>query len=309
MLMKTGPTDYKIFKTVRETIYGRVSFAKCDKLGTDVAVKRSRLYLLEDPMSLENPRQEARFLRQLQEAGGHPNVLRYYDDFEDRDSGYHWMTTEKLTGGELFDIVAPLRGKGLGEELSKKYFSQMLDGLSFIHDQGIAHLDLSPENIGFGEDGKIRIIDFGLSRYISAATAPESKFPGGCNKPGKLGYMSPEIAAGSNFDGKESDIWSAGVVLFIMLTGYPPFETACGVDKRFHLIINGKLRSLLDSWKLSHLFSDDAKDLLQKMLSPANKRPSIKEIRAHPWMASGEESTKIPALDTQKILKTDSSDA
>ena len=105
---------------------------------------------------------------------------------------------------------------------------------------------------------------------------------------GKHNYMSPEIFLNSEpFDGFAVDLWAAGVILYIMLTGFPPYDSAHRSDQRFDLIVTGNLVRQLKSWGI-HL-SDEAGDLLQRMLQlHPRDRLTLAEVMAHPWVVSGE---------------------
>lgn len=104
---------------------------------------------------------------------------------------------------------------------------------------------------------------------------------------GKWIYMSPEIYQNSDpFDGFAVDMWAAGVILFLMLTGFPPWERACPTDERFHYMTAGYLVQMLTEWEIG--LSSDAMDLLQRMLFLDPKdRLSLDQVRAHPWMVNG----------------------
>ena len=100
-------------------------------------------------------------------------------------------------------------------------------------------------------------------------------------------YMSPEIYRDEEpFDGFAVDMWAAGVILFLMLTGFPPWERACQTDERFHYMSSGYLVQMLTEWDIG--LSSDAMDLLQRMffLDPKD-RLSLEQVRAHPWMVNG----------------------
>lgn len=104
---------------------------------------------------------------------------------------------------------------------------------------------------------------------------------------GKWIYMSPEIYKNSEpFDGFAVDMWAAGVILFLMLTGFPPWERACATDERFHYMTTGYLVQMLTEWEIG--LSSDAMDLLQRMLFFDPKdRLSLDQVKAHPWMVNG----------------------
>jgi serine/threonine protein kinase len=116
---------------------------------------------------------------------------------------------------------------------------------------------------------------------------------------GKHNYMSPEVAANNDpFDGFAIDLWAAGVILYIMLTGFPPYDQANRTDQRFELIVTGRLMEQLRNWDI--MLSDDAGDLLQKMLQlhPKN-RPTLAEVLAHPWVTN--KDVEIPSPEESPL--------
>lgn len=111
---------------------------------------------------------------------------------------------------------------------------------------------------------------------------------------GKHNYMSPEIFANAdNFDGFAIDLWATGVILYIMLTGFPPYDQASVTDQRFELIVTGRLVEQLHNWDI--FVSDEAGDLLQSMLQlDPRDRPTLAQLMAHPWVARGEVQAPPP---------------
>lgn len=164
---------------------------------------------------------------------------------------------------------------------------------------GVCHRDLSLENVLVSNENCL-IIDMGMCLRVPYSDPARQgnvtdvtrgtirrliKPQGVC---GKHNYMSPEIFANTNaFDGFSIDLWAAGVILYIMLTGFPPYDQASQTDQRFDLIVNGNLIRQLESWDIR--LSQDAGDLLQSMLQvdPID-RLTLAEIMAHPWVTTGE---------------------
>lgn len=103
-------------------------------------------------------------------------------------------------------------------------------------------------------------------------------------KPGKLGYMSPELFASLPFYGHLSDVYAMGVVLFIMLTGVPPYQSPAIADQRFKLIYEGQIGKLLTAWNMPNIMSRAARDLLSRMMCPPEQRLNIQQVLAHPFV-------------------------
>ena len=190
-------------------------------------------------------------------------------------------------------------------------------GLENLQSAGVCHRDMSLENLLVHQNGAL-IIDLGMclrvplrddasalaatmsgmnmngsnlqnssNIFVNGRAAPRNliKPQGTC---GKWIYMSPEIYLNREpFDGFAVDMWAAGVILFLMLTGFPPWERACATDERFKYMTAGYLVQMLTEWELG--LSSDAMDLLQRMLFLDPKdRLSLDQVRAHPWMVTGQ---------------------
>lgn len=206
------------------------------------------------------------------------------------------------SGGELFDVLE--KKNRFSEPEARYWMRQLLKGLSFLKRWGICHRDLSLENL-LVQDGNVLIIDMGMCLrvpYVNA-TAVENHFatPSNHNQQqqnlqrylllpqgvcGKWHYMSPEVCSNQlPFDGPAVDLWAAGVILFLMLTGYPPWNRPELTDTRFKYMTNGYLVQMLIEWQVG--LSADAMDLLQRMfwLDPTD-RLSLEQVCAHPWMTA-----------------------
>ena len=215
----------------------------------------------------------------------HPNVIKFYEIFE--DERHINIIMENCSGGDLFqNIIAKLsRGEPFTEKEVVPIFKQIMSAISFCHSQGICHKDLKPENILFlnnKPDSPIKIIDFGLSkifgeiRPLMRGNKIEKNTIG--SRLGTAYYSSPEVLQG-NYDNK-CDIWSCGVILYIMLCGYPPFDGENEQDI-FKAISRKKFFFPEDEWKS---ISDDAKDLIKHMICDADKRYNADNVLAHQWV-------------------------
>jgi serine/threonine protein kinase len=175
---------------------------------------------------------------------------------------------------------------GVGIENSRHYFKQIAEGMSFLHRNNVVHLDLSLENVLLTADYRVKICDFGVARVVP----PDFRFnvlstddyTG--TRPGKIAYMAPEVFASEPYSGKAADVFTLGVDLFILLTGVSPYSSPTPTDQRFHLIVNGHLDRLLEAWQLTHLVPPGAIDLLTHMLAPENRRFTVEQVLAHPWL-------------------------
>lgn len=173
-------------------------------------------------------------------------------------------------------------------------------GIDFLQSRGVCHRDLSLENILVHNENSL-IIDMGMCLRIPYTADPQNpnattdvtrgsmrrlmRPDGTC---GKHNYMSPEVFANNEaFDGFAIDLWSVGVILYIMLTGFPPYDQASLADPRFEVIVSGRLVDQLHEWGVR--LSDDIGNLLQNMLQldPRN-RLTLEQIARHPWVMFGD---------------------
>ena len=201
----------------------------------------------------------------------HPNIVRVYEYYECH--GVVFIVMELMNGGELFDKIVEY--EHYTEKQASEAFRPIVDAVRYCHKLGIVHRDLKPENLlylkeGEEEDNPIKIADFGLSQHIDINKTLSSKV-------GTAYYVPPEILAGKY--NEKCDIWSAGVILYILLSGDPPFNASS--DN----LIYAKIRKIDysfpdDKWK--HI-SKEAKDLISKMLIKEDSRLSASQVLEHPW--------------------------
>jgi calcium-dependent protein kinase len=206
----------------------------------------------------------------------HPNIIKLYEVYE--DNRYIFLIMEECSGGELFDrIIERINSKNMfTEKEAAAMFKQMMSAICYCHSQNICHRDLKPENLLFlnnKSDSPLKVIDFGLSKIFTSKT--ENKMT---TKVGTAYYVSPEVLQG-NYDEK-CDIWSSGVILYILLCGDPPFNG--GNDNEIYRKIQAKKFSFP-----SHQWdkvSKDAKDLIKNMLCDPSVRFSAEDVLNHTWV-------------------------
>ncbi|CEP02993.1 non-specific serine/threonine protein kinase [Plasmodiophora brassicae] len=281
---KSDLSAYEPVKTLRKTLQGSVVLMRHRSTGVRYAVKIAQKRLVNAGRSLsgvrvcENIQQEVALLRDLSRTPC-ANIIQMADCIEDDDR--YIVVMEYAARGELFDFVEE-RGM-LTEPKARQIFAGVVHGLESMHNRSICHLDLSLENILLADDATPKICDLGLARRLPPASG--APFQGSIStRPGKLSYMAPEVYVGRDFHGTQADVWSLGIVLFIMLFGFPPFEIADSSDIRYDFMQRRGLRALLDEWKLGSHVSRDALDLLAAILRPAHSRITLAGIMRHPWM-------------------------
>lgn len=208
----------------------------------------------------------------------HPNIIKLYEVFEDKR--YVYLVMEECTGGELFDkIIDRLQNDSIfTEKEAAKIFKQMMMAIAYCHKEGICHRDLKPENLlllNKKDDTNIKIIDFGLSNIFIDKKGVEIKMT---SKVGTAYYVSPEVLSG-NYD-KSCDIWSAGVILYILLCGDPPFNGA-NDNEIYKKIKTKKFGYTNPLWSN---VSNDAKELINMMLSEPDVRPTAEDVLQNSWV-------------------------
>ncbi|CCH40648.1 Serine/threonine-protein kinase [Wickerhamomyces ciferrii] len=207
---------------------------------------------------------------------GHPNIIKLLDFGTDRN--WLYIAMELATGGDLFDKIEP--DIGVDEEISHFYFKQLINSIDFIHSKGIAHRDIKPENILLDAQGNLKIADFGLAAVFRKSRAGEKRL---CYTPcGSAPYMAPELVSGNGYDPEYADIWSCGIVLFVLLSGETPWEEPTKADPFFRHFSANDGKILTEPW---NKFSPMVLSLLRLILKiSVDKRGKIDQLRKHIWV-------------------------
>ncbi|KAG7165109.1 serine/threonine-protein kinase Chk2-like isoform X2 [Homarus americanus] len=273
---------YTITRTLGEGNFGEVKLAykqgTLERCAVKILKKRGSQLLLNNIKQINN---EIELLQSVD----HPCIIRLQDVIETPEKMYIIM--ELAEGGELFDRLAA-NGR-LPEATVKFYFFQLALAVQYLHMKSITHRDIKPENILLATDEeytRVKLTDFGLSKLAVDA----SQMTTFCGTPT---YIAPELL---QFEGlsynKKVDLWSLGVVLFVSLSGYPPFYGEEDAKLRF------KIKNAVYNFqpKLWTEISDEAKDLITKLLvSEPSRRLNIDQTLSHPWLQ--DELMKKKALD------------
>eukprot|EP00884_Botryococcus_braunii_P004030 jgi/Botrbrau1/13628/Bobra.0373s0007.1 len=259
---------YRLGKVLGKGAFGTVFLAEDIVEGKPAACKsidKSKLVCQED---YEDVVREVEILNLVSD---HEHVAELYDTYED-DKAVH-MVLELCKGGELFDRII---SKGtFTEKMAADYFRTMVLVINHLHQLGVMHRDIKPENFlltSSGDDAKLKLCDFGLSSYIK----PGQKLQ---HVVGSAYYVAPEVLR-RNYS-KEADIWSLGVMLYILLSGLPPFwgDTE---EEIFRMVLKGDVDFKTAPWPS---ISNAAKDIVRKLLTPEpGKRPTAQDILEHPWL-------------------------
>jgi len=286
---------YKIGRTLGTGGFAVVKLVTHRKTMKQFACKIMRLPEANAEVG-ENENTRADVFREIEILCGieHENVIYMKEFYEENNRVY--LITDLLTGGELLDAVMD---RGMYSEADACYcFKQIVSGIAYLHSKGVVHRDLKMENLLLASPDDIthiKIVDFGLAKSSGKLNCRMGTI---CGTPQ---YVAPEIIESAESYaayGKAVDMWSAGVVLFILLGGYPPFHHD-NESVMFEQIRHGKFKFDEEVW---NTISSNAKDLIRKLLSvnPA-ARCTAEECLQHPWF-SGRPSN-VPLNATSENLK------
>ncbi|KAL2488534.1 CBL-interacting serine/threonine-protein kinase 11 [Forsythia ovata] len=265
--------------------FAKVYHARDIRDGQSVAIKVINKKRLNNNVNLMgNIKREISIMHRL----NHPHIVKLFEVLATKTKIYFVM--EFVKGGELFAKVAKGR---FGEDLSRKYFQQLISALSYCHSRGVYHRDLKPENLLLDENGDLKVSDFGLCA-VTEQIHPDGLLHTLCGTPA---YVAPEILAKKGYDGAKIDVWSSGVILFVLTAGYLPFNDP-NLMSMYRKIYKGEFRC--PRW-----MSSDLKRFLSRLLDTnPTSRITIDEIRRDPWFKKGYKEIKYcqndENLDTMK---------
>ncbi|KAM9838480.1 SNF-related serine/threonine-protein kinase-like isoform 1-T2 [Aulostomus maculatus] len=254
---------YDLDKTLGRGHFAVVKLARHVFTGEKVAVKvidKTKL----DPVARGHLFQEVRCMKLVQ----HPNVVRLYEVIDTATKLY--LILELGDGGDMYDCIMKHDG-GLSEEVAKCYFAQIVHAISYCHRLHVVHRDLKPENVVFFEkQGVVKLTDFGFSNRFQ----PGKTLNTSC---GSLAYSAPEILLGDEYDAPAVDIWSLGVILFMLVCGQPPFQEA-NDSETLTMIMDCK-------YTVPPHISRACRDLIGHMLQrDPKKRATLEQIEGHEWL-------------------------
>ena len=289
--MRSRLENYDLFEKIGEGSYAVVHRARNRGAGSsndwpaDVAIKivdeAKMLALQGGHTALPGIDDEIRLWQSLD----HPFICKLYETVRDKEGQKVALVMEYCAGGELFDRLST-EGKCTEEEASL-IMAELLDALSYMHSKGIVHRDVKPENVCFvakdrGDDAapgsgpaSIRLVDFGYAAVVQ----PDAAYgPDWCGTPK---YVAPEQVSSTGYESTAPDLWAAGVVLYIMLCGFPPWS-ASGGPELFEQIEHAQYSFPSPWWDT---VSEDAKQLLRGLLTvDPTQRLTASQAAVHPWI-------------------------
>ncbi|XP_047312097.1 CBL-interacting serine/threonine-protein kinase 11-like [Impatiens glandulifera] len=276
---------YEIGKLLGCGAFAKVYHARSIATGQSVAVKvinKSKI------TNTSNIKREISIMRRLH----HPHIVKLYEVLATKSKIY--VVIEFVKGGELFTRVAKGR---FDEETGRKYFQQLISAVGFCHSRGIYHRDLKPENILIDENGYLKVSDFGLSAATDQIRQ-DGMLHTICGTPS---YVAPDILVKKGYDGAKVDIWSCGIILYVLTAGYLPFNDP-NLMEMYRKIYKGEYQC--PKW-----MSSDLKRFLSRLLdtNPAT-RITVDQIFQDPWFRKDYKEVSFPASDDQFTLKPDEED-
>ncbi|CAL0318020.1 unnamed protein product [Lupinus luteus] len=263
---RTRVGKYELGKTIGEGSFAKVKLARNVDTRDHVAIKiLDRDHVLRHNM-MEQLKKEISAMKLI----NHPNVVKIFEVMASKTKIY--IVLELVRGGELFDKIAS-SGR-LKEDEARSYFQQLINAVDYCHSRGVYHRDLKPENLLLDTNGVLKVSDFGLSTY---AQQEDELLRTACGTPN---YVAPEVLRDRGYVGSTSDIWSCGVILFVLMAGYLPF------DEPNHPALFRKISRAdfsCPSW-----FSPESKKLLKRILNPDPlTRIKIEELLEDVWFKKG----------------------
>jgi len=278
MVKKIG--KYELGKTLGKGTFSKVKYGIDTESNAPFAIKIIDKAQLQKEHMEEQLKREIAIMKHLK----HEHIVQLKEVLQTQKHIY--IVLELITGGELFDRI--VAAKRFDENTGRKYFQQLIMGIYYCHMQGIAHRDLKPENLLLDGQDRLKISDFGLSN-LQRQGSDGMLLQTVCGTPN---YVAPEVLKEKGYNGFYADIWSCGVILFVMLAGYLPFDDP-NMNSLFNKIERGEYR-------MAKYFSPEAKDIISKMLIvDPQKRYTLDQVISHPWFKIGWDEAKF-----DKIRKT-----
>nr|CAD2189428.1 unnamed protein product [Meloidogyne enterolobii] len=266
-------------------ILGRGNFAQVRVAYHEIANAKVAMKIVDkrslDAENLAKIEREIQILQKL----NHPFIVKLYEVI--RTNRFLYIVTEYVSNGELFDML--MDGGRQTEVESRRIFQQIVSAVVYCHASGIVHRDLKAENLLLDKKGNIKIIDFGFSNYQQ----PSQLLSTWCGSPP---YAAPELLLAQEYDGRLSDVWSLGVILYILVTAGFPFP-GDSVEKLKRAVLS-------DHLKIPFWVSVECADLIRKMLtiSPA-KRYNLQQVIQHRWFSAGKMPEQIKMLLITSVNK------
>ncbi|KFK23575.1 hypothetical protein AALP_AAs59562U000100 [Arabis alpina] len=266
---------YELGRRLGTGSFAKVHVARSIQTGEVVAIK------IIDKKKTAEAGMEPRIIREIEamrRLHHHPNVLKIHEVMATKSKIY--LVMELAAGGELYTKIID-HGR-LNESAARRYFQQLASALSFCHGDGIAHRDVKPQNLLLDKQDNLKLSDFGLSA-LSEHRAIDGLLYTACGTPA---YTAPEIIAQRGYDGAKADAWSCGVLLFVLLAGYVPFDNSN--------IVAMYMKIQRRDYRFPSWISKPARSIIYKMLDPnPETRMSVEDVMGKKWFQKSLETTEV----------------
>ncbi|CAA7408082.1 unnamed protein product [Spirodela intermedia] len=267
---------YEMGRLLGHGTFGKVYFARDIRSRRSIAMKVVSKEKVIKAGMMEQVKREIAVMKMVT----HPNIVELYEVMATKSKVYFAM--ELVRGGELFSKIS--RHGGLKEDVAREYFRQLISAVDFCHSRGVYHRDLKPENLLLDGAGRLKVADFGLSAFADHLRS-DGLLHTACGTPA---YVAPEVFGKKGYDGAMADLWSCGVILFVLLAGFLPFQDA-NIVAMYRKIQRG-------SFQCPPWFSPEARRLVSRLLDPNPKtRITVAKLLETRWFKSSIPGSVSPA--------------
>ncbi|KAL6661561.1 hypothetical protein ACP70R_000945 [Stipagrostis hirtigluma subsp. patula] len=269
---------YELGRVLGHGNFGRVHAARDLRTGRGVAVKVLAKEKVVRAGMMEQIKREIAVMKRV----SHPNIVELHEVMATRSKIY--LALELVRGGELFARI--VRAGRVREDVARRYFRQLISAVDFCHARGVYHRDLKPENLLIDEVGDLKVVDFGLSALADHARN-DGLLHTLCGTPG---YAAPEVFRNKGYDGAKADLWSCGIILYVLLAGALPFP-----DDNIAVMFRKMHRG---DYKCPPWFSTDARRLIPRLLDPnPDTRITVAQLVQTPWFTKASIARPVKAAD------------
>ncbi|KAL0722323.1 hypothetical protein Bca4012_036922 [Brassica carinata] len=278
---------YELGKLLGHGSFAKVFLARNINTGENVAIKVIDKEKIVKSGLAGHIKREISILRRVR----HPYIVHLHEVMATKTKIY--IVMEYVRGGDLYGKVS--RGR-LREGVARRYFQQLISSVSFCHSRGVYHRDLKLENLLLDDEGSLKVSDFGLS-VVSEQLKQDGICQTFCGTPA---YLAPEVFTRKGYDAAKADVWSCGVILFVLMAGYLPFDDK-NVMVMYKKIFRGQFRC--PKW-----FSPELTRLMNRILDTnPDTRITIPEIMKHRWFKKGFKDVKF-YIENDKLCREDDND-
>jgi len=254
---------YELGRLLGHGTFAKVYHARNLQSGKSVAMKIVGKEKVIKVGMMEQVKREISVMKMVK----HRNIVQLHEVMASKSKIY--LSMELVRGGELFSKISKGR---LKEDAARFYFQQLISAVDFCHSRGVFHRDLKPENLLLDEDGSLKVTDFGLSA-LSDHLKQDGLLHTTCGTPA---YVAPEVIGKKGYDGAKADLWSCGVILFVLLAGFLPFQDD-NIVAMYKKIYRG-------DFKCPPWFSPESRRLVTKLLDPnPNTRITVSKLIETSW--------------------------